>query len=321
MNLLPRFLIGALWLGTCGTTLLMPKESQAQAGNSYIVVDANHKKILIANEADRKVPVASLTKVATALVALDWIYSKNGDKNAIMTVPQSVSAMGGANPLGLQVGDQISVRDAIYAALMASDNVSAQTLAEYFGWQMLPQVGGRDPMQAFVNQMNALAFSLGMTRTKFVNPHGLDHQGPVGTSTARDMARLMIYGLRNPSFNFIVAQTSRDIAFQRGGQSQGFTITNTNQLLGQYGVDGGKTGSTRRAGDCLITTARKPDRFVPINDTQKRRIPYRLVTVVLGSPDRFGQTSQLIQQGWSAYDTWIAGGMKVLEGEILTIAN
>ena len=86
-------------------------------------------------------------------------------------------------------------------------------------------------------------------------------------------------------------------------------------------IDGGKTGSTQRAGDCLITTARKPDRFVPVNATQKRRIPYRLVTVVLASPDRFGQTAGLIQQGWTNYDAWVAGGMQVTQGEILTIAN
>jgi D-alanyl-D-alanine carboxypeptidase len=161
-----------------------------------------------------------------------------------------------------------------------------------------------------------------MTRTKFVNPHGLDHQNRYGTSTARDMARLMIYGLRNPSFNFIVAQTSRDIAYQRGGQSLGFTIKNTNQLLGKYGVDGGKTGSTRRSGDCLIATARKPDRFVPYSEGKKRRIPYRLVTVVLASPDRFGQTSQLVGQGWSTYDVWVNGGMQVsAAGDILSIGR
>ncbi|MCB1230389.1 MAG: D-alanyl-D-alanine carboxypeptidase [Verrucomicrobiae bacterium] len=294
----------------------------AQANNPFIVVDANHKKILIQNEADRKVPVASLTKVATVLVSLDWVYSKGGDKNATMVVPPSAGMIGGANPLGMQPGDQVTVRDAVYACMLASDNVSAETLADYFGRQMLRYVGGNDPLSAFVGQMNALAASLGMSETKFVNPHGLDHQGKFGTSTARDMARLMIYGLRNPSFNFIVAQTSRDITYQRGGQPLGFTINNTNQLLGKYGVDGGKTGSTRRAGDCLITTARKPDRFVPINESQKRRIPYRLVTVVLGSPDRFGQTAGLIQQGWATYDGWISGGMKVTTpGEILKVGN
>lgn len=300
----------------------MPISSSAQGANPYIVVDANHKKVLIANDADRRVPVASLTKVATALVALDWVYAKRGDKNALMIVPNTAAMIGGANPLGMQPGDRITLRDAVYAALMASDNVSAHTIADHFGRQMLPQVGGNDPLNAFVDQMNALAAALGMSKTKFVNPHGLDHQGRPGLSTARDMARLMIYGLRNPSFNFIVAQTSRDISYQRGGQALGFTIKNTNQLLGKFGVDGGKTGSTQRAGDCLIATARKPDRFVPINNNQKRRIPYRLITVVLGSPDRFGQTGNLIQQGWTAYDGWVAGGMQVqAAGEILSIPN
>jgi serine-type D-Ala-D-Ala carboxypeptidase (penicillin-binding protein 5/6) len=301
---------------------MAPEDGHAQGRNSYIVVDANQKKILAENDADRRVAVASLTKIATALVALDWTYSQKGDKNSLMTVPASVTAIGGPNPFGLQPGDQIAVRDAMYAALMASDNVCAQTLADHVGRQMMARVGGRDPVRVFVDQMNALANALGMTKTRFTNPHGLDHQGPVGLSTARDLARLMIYGLRNPSFNFIIAQSTREVAYQRGGQALSFNVRNTNKLLGQYGIDGGKTGSTQKAGDCLITTARKPDRFVPINATQKRRIAYRLVTVVLASPDRFGQTTGLIQQGWNSYEGWIAGGMMIKgPNELLKIAN
>ncbi|MBL9155444.1 MAG: D-alanyl-D-alanine carboxypeptidase [Verrucomicrobiales bacterium] len=305
-----------------GVTALGLMDSRAQARNPYIVVDANQKKILIENDADRRLAIASLTKIATALVALDWIYSQNIDKNSLMVVPASAVALGGANPFGLQPGDQISIRDALYAALMASDNVCAQTVADHVGRQMMARVGGRDPVRVFVDQMNALAHALGMTKTKFTNPHGLDHQGPIGLSTPRDLARLMIYGLRNPSYNFIIAQSTREVTFLRGGQPRSFNVTNTNKLLGQYGVDGGKTGSTQKAGDCLITTARKPDRFVPINATQKRRIAYRLVTVVLASPDRFGQTAGLIQQGWNAYESWIAGGMLIkAPGELLTVAN
>jgi D-alanyl-D-alanine carboxypeptidase (penicillin-binding protein 5/6) len=305
-----------------GSIVMTPDEVRAQSRNSFIVVDANQKKVLVEGDADRRLAVASLTKIATALVALDWIYSQKVDKNALMTVPPSVAAIGGANPFGLQPGDQIAVRDAMYAALMASDNVCAQTLADHIGRQMMARVGGRDPVRVFVDQMNALAHALGMSKTKFTNPHGLDHQGPIGLSTARDMARLMIYGLRNPSFNFIIAQSTREVAYQRGGQPLSFNVKNTNKLLGQYGIDGGKTGSTQKAGDCLITTARKPDRFVPINATQKRRIPYRLVTVVLASPDRFGQTAGLVQQGWNSYESWIAGGMLVkAPGEILSIGN
>lgn len=298
------------------------ERSQAQAPNAFIVVDANHKKILAQNESDRKLPVASLTKIATVLVALDWTDSRKLDKNAIMVVPPSAAMIGGANPLGMQPGDRVMVRDAVYAAMMASDNVAAETLADHFGRQMMVQARGRDPVSVFVGQMNALAATLGMERTTFVNPHGLDHERKFGTSTAADMARLMIYGLRNPSFNFIIAQTSREISYTRGGQKLGFTIKNTNQLLGQFGVDGGKTGSTRRAGDCLVATARKPDRFIPLNDNQKRRIPYRLVTVVLASPDRFGQTRRLLDQGWRSYDAWMNTGMRITgPSELLTIPD
>ena len=314
--------LGSVLLVALFAVAFWPSKGLSQAANPYIVVDANHKKILAQNEADRKVPVASLTKVATALVALDWTDSRKLDKNAIMTVPASAGVIGGANPLGLRPGDQITVRDAVYAAMLASDNVSAETLADHFGRQMLYQTRGRDPVGAFVGQMNALAANLGMDKTQFVNPHGLDHERKYGTSTAMDMARLMIYGLRNPSFNFIIAQTSREISYTRAGQPMGFTIKNTNQLLGKFGVDGGKTGSTRRAGDCLIVTARKPDKFIPIAGNQKRRIPYRLVTVVLGSPDRFGQSRALLDQGWRSYDAWMNTGMRITgPEELLKIPN
>lgn len=317
-----RFNLGQFSIAALAVLAIVWLGGISASAQSYIVVDANQKKILLESNADRRVPVASLTKVATALVALDWIYSQNIDKNSLMTVPPSVAAMGGANPLSLQAGDQISMRDAMYAALMASDNASALTLADHVGRQMMARAGGREPVGVFVGQMNALAGALGMVKTRFANPHGLDHQGQVGLSTARDMARLMIYGLRNPSFNFIVAQSDREVTYTRAGQPISFNIKNTNKILGQYGIDGGKTGSTQKAGDCLMATARKPDKFVPINANQQRRIPYRLVTVVLGSPDRFNLTGNLVRQGWASYDAWVAGGMLVKSpSEMLAIGN
>lgn len=299
--------------------LMMSGRSEAQDSNSYIVVDTNHKKILAENDADKKRPVASLTKIATVLVSLDWIDATQGEETAKMIVPSSAGVMGGANPLGMQPGDRISVRDALYGAMLASDNVSAQTLADYFGWQMIRKTGGTDPIKVFVDQMNALAKTLGMTRTKFVNPHGLDHDGPVGTSTARDMARLALYGINNTQFNFIGQQLEREVSYTRNGTPLAFKIKNTNTLLGNHGVDGLKTGRTRRAGDCLITTARKKDRFIPIDDNRKRLIAYHLVTVTLNSPDRFKQSTQLIDQGWANYETWLASGMLIKDrSEMLT---
>lgn len=293
----------------------------AQGNNSYIVVDYTYRKILAENDADRKVPVASLTKIATVVVAMDWLKVSRGDQNQMMTVPQSAGLIGGANPVGMVPGDRIRVRDAMFCAMMVSDNVSAHTLADHFGRQMMARVGAADPVTAFVGQMNALAKMKGMTRTRFRNPSGLDHAGKPGLSTARDIARLTFFAMSKSSFTFICSQKTRMIKYQRGGQALSFNLKNTNDLLGRYHVDGVKTGRTAKAGDCLVASSRRADKIIPLSADKKSRVPYRIFSVVLHSPSRFGQTTQLINNGWAQYDAWLAGGMVVgdHEEEILNV--
>lgn len=286
-------------------------------GPSHIVVDFTHRKILVSGNADKRRPVASLTKVATASVVLDWIDKHGQNQTISMVVPNSVVTLGGANPIGLAPGDVITVRDALFSAMLASDDFAAQTLADHFGREMMRQAGGQDPVSVFVGQMNALANSLRMNQTNFVNPHGLDHAGLVGLSTARDMAKLAWYAIHKSAFNFICSQPERKISFQRGGQIMAFNVKTTNQLLGQHGVDGVKTGSSSRAGDCLIASARKTDKIVPLGGNQTQRIPYRLISVVLASPDRFGETTRLLQHGWAQYEAWLASGMVITGPEEL----
>jgi len=294
--------------------------AMAQGNNSYIVVDYTYRKILAENNADKQVPVASLTKIATVVVAMDWLQVTRGDQNQSMIVPQSAAMIGGSNPVGMRPGDRISVRDAMFCAMMVSDNVSAHTLADHFGRQMMVRVGETNPLAAFVGQMNALAKMKGMSRTRFRNPSGLDHAGKPGVSTARDIARLTFFALSKSSFTFICSQKTRRIAYQRGGQALSFNLKNTNDLLGRYHIDGVKTGRTAKAGDCLVASARRADKIIPIDAEQKSRVPYRIYSVVLHSPDRFGQTAQLINNGWSQYDAWLASGMvKQNEGEILDV--
>ena len=290
-------------------------------GPSHIVVDFTERKILSSSNADKKRPVASLTKVATAAVVLDWLEKHSQNQATTMVVPNSVAVLGGANPIGLAPGDVITVRDALFSAMLGSDNFAAQTLADYFGREMMREVGGQEPVSVFVGQMNALANSLNMTKTNFVNPHGLDHAGPVGLSTAKDMAKLAWYAIHKSAFNFICSQPERKISFQRGGQIMAFNVKSTNKLLGQYGIDGVKTGSTNRAGDCLIASARKTDKIVPLEGNRTQRIPYRLISVVLASPDRFGESARLLQSGWAQYDAWLAGGMVITGQEELLNAG
>lgn len=296
-------------------------EAVAQSSSAYLVIDSRTRKVLIGENYDKKLPVASLTKIATACVVLDWLTAVDGDNNAYIEIPPQVVGLGGANPLSLQPGDRLTVRDALFSALMASDNAAALALAEHFGNEMWRRSGAnaRSGAEYFVGQMNELAKAKGMTRTKFVNPHGLDHDRAWrnGESTAADMARITLYALEKPSFNFFVAQTERDISFLRGGQQLSFRIFNTNTLLGRLGVEGVKTGRTTKAGDCLVTSVRKTDRIEELPDNRRIRTPYHLIIVTLNSQDRFAQTTNLIHQGWAAYDAWLAAGLPIGRGDVI----
>ena len=144
------------------------------ARESYFVVEANSGRILLAEGSDQKRPVASLTKVATAIVALDWAKATGADLGGEMVVPPSVASLGGSNPMGLKPGDRISLRNALYSALMGSDNSAAQSIAHHVGFALQQARGNSgDPVKAFVAEMNTLAGELVMRRTRFSTPHGL----------------------------------------------------------------------------------------------------------------------------------------------------
>jgi D-alanyl-D-alanine carboxypeptidase len=297
---------------------VMPAVS-VQGAESYIVADLHSKKILVAKEATEKRQVASLTKIATAMVVLDWMDLTGVQAGTWIRVPETVAGMGGANPLGMYVGDEITIRDALYSAIIGSDNVAAQTLAYFVGYELARQTGtAGSPVDLFVAQMNALASKNGCTNTKFTNPHGLDHEKPVPYSTAADIARIAMYAMSKASFTYYCSQKERKIGFRRDGQLQQFLMKNTNQLLGQSNIDGVKTGMTTKAGQCLVTSAARPNTVVDLADGRKQVIPHRLIVVVLGSPSRFEQSLQLLEAGWSQYDGWEAAGRPVQSsGELL----
>ena len=214
--------------------------------------------------------------------------------------------------MGLQPNDLISYRDLIYAALMQSDNTAASTLAYYVG-AALRTHGGEEmrslgAVEAFVSQMNALARQLGMERTLFLNPHGLEPaRGAKPYSTALDLAKLTAYAMKDAGFRFYVSQKERKIAFNRSGQVLQYLLRNTNQLLGSQGVDGVKTGSTARAGECIIISSQH-DPEITQQGATTLVTPRRLNIVILGAADRFAAASELLNRGWSLYDRWAAAG-------------
>ena len=281
---------------------------------AYVIVDAQTGWVLEQVDARDKRQVGSLTKVATAMVVLDWAEKRGGDLNQLATIPPEAFVGTGDNLIGFQPGDRVTLRDLLYAALVQSDNVAAYTLASQVGLALqpvVPSAGNGSPVAIFVAQMNFLAKTLRMERTRFVNPHGIDTgERSMPYSTAADLARLSRYAMNKPAFRFYVSQKERQISFQRGTQKKGYLLRNTNELLGTNGVDGVKTGKTARAGDCLILSAHREPEIR--KDGGRTAVTQRnLIIVMLGSANRFAEGGQLLAKGWELYDQWAAGGRLV----------
>jgi D-alanyl-D-alanine carboxypeptidase len=304
-----RFFIALFSLALC-----LPAGRALQAARAYIIVDAQTGFVLDQVDARDKRQIGSLTKVATAMVVIDWSEKRAGDLNQLATIPPEAFVGTGENLIGFQPGDRITLRDLLYAALVQSDNVAAYTLAAHVGTALqsiVPPSGNGSPVATFVGQMNVLAKSLRMDRTRFLNPHGIDNiERAVPYSTASDLARLTRYAVNTAAFRFYVSQKERQISFNRGTQKKGYMLRNTNELLGTNGVDGVKTGRTARAGDCLILSAHHESQILK-EGARTVVLPRHLLVVMLGSANRFAEGAQLLDRGWQLHDQWMAGGRMV----------
>jgi len=298
---------------------------QLRAAAAAVIIDAKSGYVLERFNDDKKRQVGSLTKIATAMVVLDWSTKQHGDLAQVATIPPQAFAETSTNAIGFQPGDTITLRDLLYAALVQSDNIAAYTLADHVGRVLerdMPPTGEAahgTPADYVVRQMNALAQHLGMTRTRFLNPSGVDlKEKPF--STAADIARLTRYAMNSAGFRFYVSQKTREIEFGRGATRQRYLLRNTNELLGQNNVDGVKTGSTRRAGDCLVLSAAQASEVVQ-QGTTTYVMPRRLIVVLLASPNRFAEGEAVLARGWALYDRWAAAGRKMDPRQTLSGPN
>lgn len=278
-----------------------------------MVVEAHSGRILIASESTKERPVASLTKIATAVVAVDWATAAGVEtENYMVAVPPAAAVLGGPNPMQLVPGERMSLRDALFSAMLGSDNIAALAVADGVGRKLLERRGrGGDPVAEFVDEMNRLTKALGMRDTRFTNPHGLVAVAGKDHSTAADMAMLCIHAMRKPAFSFIVRQKQRQITVHGLAAPRGFKVKNTNELLGEKGVTGIKTGTTAAAGPCLATNIERDPLLQDAPNGGKLVTPRRLIVVVLNSPNRFGRTREMIPRGWAVFDQWKATGSPV----------
>ncbi len=217
---------------------------------AYSVIDVKSGRIVLESHGDSRLPIASLTKVMTALLAIE--YKEMSD---IVKVSHRAHGKEGSS-IYLQRDEQMSLHTMLYGLMLRSGNDAATAIAEHVG-------GSED---GFVYLMNEKAVQLGMINSHFVNPHGLDHTNHY--SSANDLAKLTAYALRNVIFQEIV-QTKIKSA-PNPNQSWDYRWLNKNKMLTLYeGADGVKTGYTTLAHRTLISSAtRNGQQFavVTLND-------------------------------------------------------
>ena len=256
-------LVAALALGLTGTAAASAPVVQARA---YVVQSAVDGRTLAARDANTPRAMASITKLMTVLVALERL-----SLDEQVTVPAAAARVGESS-IGLRAGQRVPVRDLVIGALVPSANDAATALA----------IAASGSVPRFVEAMNEKAVALGLRRTHYRNPHGLDQAGHV--STAADTAALLRAALRVPVIRVYVGMG-------RATLSDGRVVESTDNLLGTIpGFEGGKTGHTFMAGWSQVAFA------------ESRGVG--ITAAVLGSPSeaqRDRDLAALLRYGLSSY--------------------
>lgn len=248
------------------------------ASSGYLLIDANSGKVLVEHNADEKLPPASLTKLMTSYV-LSYDLKNNADVNNDDSVLISKRAwaqnpvFAGSSLMWIEVGKRVALGELHKGIVISSGNDASVAVAEH--------LAGSE--QAFADVMNQHASILGMSNSNFVNAHGLPH--PDHYTTARDLATLAQAILSFPESYALYSQ--HDYTFNN------IRTTNRNRLLFKDpSVDGLKTGHTKEAGYCLVTSAKRND--------------MRLISVVMGAKSesaRERETQKLLSYGFRYYET------------------
>jgi serine-type D-Ala-D-Ala carboxypeptidase (penicillin-binding protein 5/6) len=243
------------------------------AGSAWLLVDGQSGEVLAERGADVVRPMASTTKMMTALVALE-----SGDLDRLVTVPPAAAGVGESSA-GLRAGERISLRNLIKALMVGSGNDAGIAIA--YG------VAGSEP--EFVGRMNEKAKALGLSRTRFANPHGLDEPGH--ESTPADLLSLGRVVMRDPFLRSIVGERAVTIP---GPSGQGTRrLESENDLLSiMPDADGVKTGHTDGAGYAVVAHA------------TSARLGQDLYAVLMGEPDRATRARDakaLLEWGFSQY--------------------
>ncbi len=276
-------------------------EDFAPTAKSAILIDAATGKVLFEKNADEQLPPASMTKLASMLIIMEYVDSGKINLTDKVTISEAAASMGGSQVF-LEAGEVYTVEQLLKGIAIASGNDAVVAMSE--------KIAGSE--EAFVNIVNKRLKEIGATNTVFMNAHGLDAEGHV--STARDMATIAFNLLKHPK---ILDFTSIYEEYLEKNDGSKTWLVNTNKLVRFYdGVDGLKTGFTNTAGYCLTATAKKGD--------------LRLISVVMGedtTENRSADTVKMLNYGFNTFkintikkNTEILGKVRV-EGGKQELAN
>jgi len=238
-----------------------------------VIYDRTSGRVLWGKDENTPVPMASTTKIMTAVVMLEQIGEERLSEQIVVD-REAANTIG--SRLGLSTGDKITYNDLLYGLMLCSGNDAAVQIA----------ISTAGSVENFAALMNKKAEELGLENTHFITPHGLDRESHY--TTALELAKITDYALKNPKIAQVVATKEYTVTID--GYSK--TISNTNELLGYLnGVNGVKTGYTSKAGRCLVTST--------------NRNGFEIITVVLGADTRKIRTQdsiKLIEYAFKEYE-------------------
>lgn len=245
----------------------MRKITLAPNAKAAILVQASPSiKVLFKKQADKSLPIASITKLMTMLVLLDGIDAGELEWTDMVEASLNAASIYGSR-IHLKAGEKLPFEDMFKSMVIASANDAAIALAEHYS----------GTMNDFADKMNLKAEELGLKNTHFVNSHGLFEENHY--STAQDIVKMVIEALKREE---ILKYSKLKYDFLRRENDQLQRLTNTNRLIGfKPEVDGLKSGHTRLAGFCLAATALKEN--------------IRLIAVVLGEPSKLVRDREIIR--------------------------
>ncbi|MBR4290519.1 MAG: D-alanyl-D-alanine carboxypeptidase [Oscillospiraceae bacterium] len=276
-----KCLIGALL-----SMLLFQHNALADSSRSSILIDGETGRVLYENNAHEPLPMASTTKVMTALLALE-----NCDMDEVVTASKNAFGVPGTS-IYLSEGEELTMEQMLYGLMLSSGNDAAVAIAEH--------VAGS--VDAFCNMMTRRAEELGCENTVFMTPHGLPHD--VHHTTAYDLSLIAREAMKNETFRKIVGTAKMQIPWENHDYAR--VLSNKNRLLTTYdGSTGIKTGYTNKAGRCLVFSA--------------MRNGMELIGCVLNCQDWFGQAESILDMGFEKYERVVLhqAGERVTEVEII----